>query len=211
MDLKQLKKDYRKKRPEITRALKNFKSAYQKDDKGIFAELAYCICTAQAKAEEADRAIANLTAKRLLYKGGPKRIKPFVSRVRFWNKKAEYIVKARRAFTRSGRIRLKEAIEGLNPIQLRKTLAENVLGLGYKEASHFLRNIGLGKELAILDRYILRCLSGLGVIGGVPVSLSGKRYLAIEERMRRFSNEIGIPMDHLDLLLWSSQTGRIFK
>ncbi len=211
MDIDWLKTEYRKKRNSIAERLKDFKRVYRKDDKDIFAELAYCICTAQAKAEEADRAIGALRTKGLLYKGSAGEIKPFLRYVRFWNKKAEYIVKARRAFTNGGRMRLKEAFEGLTPVQLRERLAENVLGLGYKEASHFLRNIGLGSELAILDRYILRCLSGLKVVRRIPSSLTRKKYLAIEEKMKRFSDRVGIPMDHMDLLLWSSQTGRIFK
>ena len=83
--------------------------------------------------------------------------------------------------------------------------------MGYKEASHFLRNIGLGKDLAILDRHILRNLQNLGVINEIPKTLSKNKYLEIEEKMRVFSKNIGIPLDHLDLLLWFKQTGRIFK
>jgi len=131
--------------------------------------------------------------------------------VRFWNNKAAYIVAARLRFTECGRIRLKKKLAGRNPFVLREYLASTVLGLGYKEASHFLRNIGLGSELAILDRYILRCLKSLGVIRTIPYSITCKAYFAIEARMRRFAEKANIPMGHLDLLLWSSQTGEIFK
>jgi len=41
--------------------------------------------------------------------------------------------------------------------------------------------------------------------------LTKKRYLEIEEKVRRFSREIDIPMGELDLLLWSKETGWIFK
>jgi len=83
--------------------------------------------------------------------------------------------------------------------------------MGYKEASHFLRNIGLGKDMAILDRHILKNLKAFGVINDIPRALSRKKYLEIEEKMRKFSHEIGIPISHLDLLFWSRQTGEIFK
>jgi len=86
-----------------------------------------------------------------------------------------------------------------------------VKGLGYKEASHFLRNIGLGEEFAILDRHILRNLKDLQVIPEIPATLTRKRYLEIEEKVRRLAKDIGIPMGHLDLLLWSKETGHIFK
>jgi N-glycosylase/DNA lyase len=51
----------------------------------------------------------------------------------------------------------------------------------------------------------------LGVIQETPSSLTKKRYLEIEEKVRRFSKELGIPMADLDLLLWSKETGWIFK
>lgn len=85
------------------------------------------------------------------------------------------------------------------------------MGLGYKEAGHFLRNVGLGEDLAILDRHILKNLVLLGVIDEVPASLTKRRYLEIERRMIEFSKKTGIPMGHLDLLLWSKETGEIFK
>ncbi|MDM7912425.1 MAG: DNA lyase, partial [Methanotrichaceae archaeon] len=82
---------------------------------------------------------------------------------------------------------------------------------GYKEASHFLRNIGLGGDLAILDRHILKNLALLGVIDGIPASPSKKMYLEIESKMIEFSRKAKIPMSHLDLLLWYKEAGEIFK
>jgi len=83
--------------------------------------------------------------------------------------------------------------------------------LGLKEASHFLRNTGRGEDLAILDRHILRNLIRHGVLRRLPRTLTARRYLDIETRTERFSNEIGIPMSALDLLFWSRETGEIFK
>jgi N-glycosylase/DNA lyase len=89
-------------------------------------------------------------------------------------------------------------------------LVKNFKGFGMKEASHFLRNTG-HFDLAILDRHILRNLLELGVIEEVPESLSAKNYLAIEEKMKDFSNQIGIPFAHLDMLLWAKEAGEVFK
>jgi len=94
---------------------------------------------------------------------------------------------------------------------MRDWLVKHVKGLGLKEASHFLRNIGMGEELAILDRHILKNLVCLGVIAGVPASLTPSRYKEIESRMKTFSSSIGIPMGELDLILWYRETGSIFK
>ncbi len=67
------------------------------------------------------------------------------------------------------------------------------------------------RDLAILDRHILRNLIRHGVVRRMPRTLTARRYLDIEARTEQFSNEIGIPMSALDLLFWSRETGEIFK
>ena len=59
--------------------------------------------------------------------------------------------------------------------------------------------------------HILKNLKSLEVITEIPSSLSKKKYLEIEKKMRKFAKEINIPMNHLDLLLWYKETGEIFK
>ncbi len=98
-----------------------------------------------------------------------------------------------------------------NVFSKREWLVKDVKGIGYKEASHFLRNIGFGKQIAILDRHILKNLKLYGVIGDIPKMLSRKKYFEIEKKMMDFSKEIEIPMSHLDLLFWYKETGEIFK
>jgi len=41
--------------------------------------------------------------------------------------------------------------------------------------------------------------------------MTRKVYREIEQKLRIFSNEIEIPMDELDLLLWSRRNGKIMK
>jgi len=60
---------------------------------------------------------------------------------------------------------------------MREWLIRSIRGIGYKEASHFLRNIGLGENLAILDRHILKNLKFFGVIEEIPASLPKKNIL----------------------------------
>ena len=92
----------------------------------------------------------------------------------------------------------------------REYLVKEVKGLGLKEASHLLRNIG-HRNLAILDRHILKNLKKYGAIRSLPKSLTPKKYFSIEKRFKAFSKDIGISMDELDLLFWSMQTGTVFK
>ena len=86
----------------------------------------------------------------------------------------------------------------------------NVRGFGYKESSHFLRNVGVF-GLAILDKHILRSLLEYDVITDIPKTLNKNKYLKIEQKLIEFSKDININMDELDLLLWSMKTNRIMK
>ena len=95
--------------------------------------------------------------------------------------------------------------------EMRKWIVENVEGMGMKEASHFIRNIGLGQELAILDRHILRILKKLCIIDEIPKTLTMKKYIDIENSMREYAKYINVDMDKLDLILWYRQVGYMFK
>ena len=119
---------------------------------------------------------------------------------------------ARGLFRRGRCIDIKNKIDVNDIFATRDWLVQNIKGFGYKEASHFLRNIGLGRNIAILDRHILKNLKRYGVITKIPASVGSRKvYMDIEDKMRRFSNQVNIPLDALDLLFWSFQTGFIFK
>ncbi len=208
----ELRNLYQERQDPIQKRLDEFKQVLERTEEEVFAELCFCLLTPQSSAKTCWDAVQRLREKGLLLKGGPKELEPVLNTVRFNESKAKYIVQARSTFSNDGGLRVKAQLTSFyNPFELREWLVENVKGLGYKEASHFLRNIGLGEEFAILDRHILRNLSQLNVILEIPTSLTKKRYLDIEEKVRRFSKEIRIPMAHLDLLLWSKETGWIFK
>jgi N-glycosylase/DNA lyase len=91
----------------------------------------------------------------------------------------------------------------------RNTLWNSVNGFGLKEASHSLRNIGR-KNLAILDRHILRCLQQYNVIGEVK-TLSPKIYFDIEQKFIKFAEFNSVNIDQLDLFFWWKNTGFIYK
>lgn len=213
MTVKELREIYESIRPTIEKRLKEFKELYENsDDPRIFAEMAFCILTPQSKAKTCWSAIERLMESGALYTGNSEEILRYLKGIRFSERKAQYIVLARERFFDGKRWKLKGFIDSFDDVlDLREWLVQNIKGYGYKEASHFLRNIGKGGNLAILDRHILKNLALFGVIPEVPKSLSRSRYLYIEDEMRRFSREIGIPMDHLDLLLWYKEAGEVFK
>lgn len=182
------------------------------DDKAIFAELVFCILTPQSKARVCWTAVENLLDKNLLLKGESDQILGELHGVRFKYKKSEYVVEARDKLSIDGKIAIKSRISRFSDVcDAREWLVRNVKGIGYKEASHFLRNIGFGENLAILDRHILKNLRSLGVIEEIPDSLSRRRYLEIEMGMMEFADRVKIPMSHLDLVMWYNEAGEVFK
>ena len=202
---KDLLSEYRRNRYSIKKRLKDFEKIHRKSVREIFPELCFCLLTPQSNARHCDRAIQELKKTGLLFKGKEASIGSILKgRARFHNKKAAYIVNARALFN-------KDILNTADITALRKDLVKNIKGFGYKEASHFLRNVGLGKDIAILDRHILKNLKRYGAIREIPATLTPKLYMDIEERARRFAQKIKIPLEELDLLFWSKETGEIFK
>ena len=178
----------------------------------IFAELVFCLLTPQSNARTCWSALLDLVDKELLLGGDGAIIAEAIRKVRFRFNKSGYIVSARDFFMLDGKISIRSKIaEWENVKETREWLVRNIKGLGFKEASHFLRNIGKGRELAILDRHILRNMKIYGLIGEIPGSLSPKKYREFEELLKDFSTKIGIPLDHLDLVFWYNVKNEIFK
>ena len=173
-----------------------------------FYELLYCLLTPQSSAVNAGK-VVEILRERVFWEEefDPS---PVLARkehyIRFHRTKAARLLAVRTNF---GLISARLA-NGSSPPELRNWLVDNVTGLGWKEASHFLRNIG-HRDLAILDRHILKNLVAAGVLRKLPKTLTQRRYLAIEKKFAAFAKRIGIPMDELDLLFWSMETGQILK
>ncbi len=213
---RELRQIWTRTRREVAERLAQFREVRQGEIERVFEELCFCLLTPQSSAIAAGRAISELAERSLLLDGAAPSIEAVLRRcgVRFPRNKSRYIVEARRLLdssTHEGRI-LERILSspGLDPIRLRDDLVKTVRGMGYKEASHFLRNIGYS-GLAILDRHILRTLQAAGVIERVPTSLSRSTYLEIEERFKRYAQRLRIPPDCLDLVMWSAKTGFVYK
>jgi len=188
----------------------------EKDESKAFKELVFCLLTPQSKAEVCWKVVLELEKAGLLFsspeKISEKEIENLIRGVRFKKNKTKYIILAKKMFLKDGvPLVFKKVPFERGSLFARKWLVKNVKGLGFKEASHFLRNIGFYEDIAILDRHILRCLETLGVIDKMPKTLTEKRYLKIERKMRKFSKNVNVPMHYLDFVFWYLATGRIFK
>lgn len=208
-----LKVSYASKREIIRARLDEFHGLQiDADDERIFEELAFCIFTAGASAKMGLRSID--AVRDILLEGSLGKLRKRLEGVhRFPNYRPAYIVHTREYLRREYGLRLKELLESFHdPLERRDFFAKNrdIKGIGYKESSHFLRNIGY-EGYAILDKHILNTLSELGVIVSPKPPGTGDRYIAIEDSLRQFAEEMGIPMDDLDLLLWSEKTGEVLK
>lgn len=203
---------YENLKDDIDKALNGYKEAWKQNEKEVFAEMAFCILTPQSKAKNAWKAITNLKENDLLYSGNAEEIVEFLNIVRFKNNKAKYLVEFRELMTENGELKPKEILERMESVfEKREWILKNVKGMGLKESSHVLRNLGFGEEIAILDRHILRNLKELNVIDEIPKTISLKKYYEIEEKMRQYSKYCGIKMDELDLVLWYKEAGEVFK
>jgi N-glycosylase/DNA lyase len=212
LTLQELKNDSLQKRDAIRSRLKEFERRFQAGDEEIFKELCFCILAANSSAEMGMKTLAAI--EDIVLEADLSTLQNRLNRgFRYWRVRPSYIVHTREYLKREYGFKLRELLQSLpDPDDRRAFLADNkdIKGIGWKEASHFLRNIGY-RGYAILDKHIRNCLCELGVIRRSRRPLSPDRYRRIERKMRAFSDRIGIDMDELDLLLWSRKTGKILK
>lgn len=214
MYIDELKEIYNEIKPEIQKRLQDFRDVWNNgEDREIFIEIAFCVLTPQSKAVNAWSAINKLIDTKLLFEGKAEEIAEYLNVVRFKNTKAENLVRLRELMTNDkGEFITKQLFSSMkDSFERREWIVKNVRGMGWKEASHFLRNVGFGEELAILDRHILRNMERLGVVESIPKTITGKNYVEMETKLREYVKTIHIPMDEMDLLLWYKEAGEIFK
>lgn len=190
---------YKSKKPIVDSYLSK---ARQRSKEEIWFELCFCLLTPQSKANLCRVTLEKLRESGKLFTGTDSHISKEMNSVRFCNNKARYIVLAREKFDGIH----KKIIELRHrPMELREFLVKNVKGYGYKEASHFLRNIGLGENLAILDRHVLRYMKKFGL--REPKTLSRKNYLEYEKRFLAVSEKLGLKAAELDSAIWLHGSG----
>ncbi|HEY9187935.1 MAG TPA: DNA lyase [Ignavibacteria bacterium] len=202
-----LKKEYRLKKIEIKNKLNEFKNVKESD---YFYELVYCLFTPQSSAKNCFIVVKEMEKRDYFTKPFP--LKHILHQkngiyIRFHNNKEKYVIDAHKKFNDI----LNKIYEIKEPFELREWLVNNIKGLSYKEATHFLRNIGKNKNLAILDRHILNNLLKYGIINELPKSINKKKYYEIEKLFQNFAKTIRIDINELDLLFWSFGTGIILK
>jgi len=206
---------HKARRKEIRKRLGEFQAIWRNgSDAQLWEELVYCIFTAGASARMGLNSVA--AVKSLLLDGEPEAMTEVLRETgahRFPVARPRYIVTTRNYFRANFDMALRKRLRSFSdPIERRDWLAQEkqIKGLGYKEASHFLRNIGV-KGHAILDKHVMRCLTEIGVVDSSKPPANRKKYLETEQKLLGFAKDIGINCDELDLVLWSMKTGEILK
>jgi len=184
-------------RNSIDQRIGEFKNLGKKSGNEIFKELCFCLLTANFNAARAIKiqseigdGFLNLSEKRL---AATLRALGY----RYPNIRAKYIVEARKY------------ARGRTPRIDRDWLVKNIKGLGYKEASHFLRNIG-HENFAIIDFHIIDLLVRHN-LAERPKTLTRSKYIEIENLLRKIAKKSGLTLAELDLYLWYMETGKVLK
>jgi len=211
--IERVKETYLARREQIRARIAEFEAVWQHGtDEKLWEEMVFCFFTGGCSAKMGLRSVE--AVRPLLTSGNHEELmNALVGVHRYPRARAGYIVASRDFLQSHCRMRLREKLESFADDAARRdwlVKEKRIKGLGYKEASHYLRNIGF-KGYAILDKHILRSLAELGCIEDPKPPGSGLKYLAAENKLKELAGAVGIDFDELDLVLWSLKTGEILK
>ena len=185
---------------QVNSKIKEF-SERKLNQKQRFQELCFCILVAGSNLEQTKKAWEK--NKDNFLKSDSKELQEQLRKCgcRF-NHRAAYILEAKKS--------LKDIDFNKDAFELREQLVKEIKGLGMKEASHFLRNLG-HKNFAILDRHVLNILHKEGFIQKVPRTLTKNTYLKTEDKLRPLAKKLRMSMVELDLYLFYLNSKKIAK
>ncbi len=184
--------------------LVEFREAGSSAPSRLFRELCFCLITANCSAESCLVVLDEVSDGFLLLPEAELSSRLRELGYRFPNRRASFIVEAR-AYVSV----LEGVLSSGDSYKVREWLVDNIRGLGLKEASHFLRNVGFF-DVAIIDFHIINLLVERGLIKR-PRSLSKGRYLEIEGVLREIADKADMSLGELDLYLWYLETGKVLK
>lgn len=122
---------------------------------------------------------------------------------RFPHVRAHQIAQTRNTFCRKS---IKELLfKSTEPKKIRRNLVDEISGLGPKQASMFMRNIGLSYDLAILDSHVLNFLKMQNSLYDDNLRISSiAAYERIENIAIDYAESLGYPVGFLDWAIWAT-------
>lgn len=129
---------------------------------------------------------------------------PHLCRYRFPNTRTTQLARARDTLAQVP-ISVRLGNCGADPRYLRESLVADIPGLGPKQASMFLRNIGRSYDLAILDAHVLRFMEMQGFlsINRSPI-VTLTDYERVEQLLIGYADTLGYPVGFLDWAIWAT-------
>jgi len=211
--IESIKRTHRERRKEISERIDEFRSIWKSaDDEKLWEEMVFCFFTGGCSAKMGMRAISAVRPH--LMNGDHEIImNALVGVHRYPRARSRYVVQSREFLLEHCNMEIRRRLDSFAcPDEKRDWLVKEkgIKGLGYKEASHFLRNIGLS-GYAILDKHVLNCLAELKIIDDPKPPNTRSRYLTIESKLKQLASDLKIDFDEMDLVLWSMKTGEILK
>jgi N-glycosylase/DNA lyase len=211
----QIRATHGARKKEIQARLNEFRGVWRNgSDERLWEELVFCIFTAGASARMGFTAVD--AVRPLLAQGGRREMTRALRRAgahRFPVARPGYIVITRNYLREHCNMELRRKLKSFrDQLERRDWLAQEkrIKGLGYKESSHFLRNIGI-RGYAILDKHVMGCLQDLQIVETAKPPATRARYLEVEGELKLFARDIKVDFDELDLVLWSMKTGEVLK
>lgn len=200
------------------------------DEQQIWSELCFCLLSGNVAYELAKSVVSVLSEKGLLdyewiinkknaqekiclkFMGSnfePKKNDGSLRKYRYPTKRSIEIVKAAKIIYSTTTI--KQILSSdKSEVEIRNYFAENIPGLGIKEASHFLRNIGFANSLAIIDVHVLSFLKENDFVNyDKNSSLTTRRYVILEKILKNFAKFHNLSLSILDLAIWHYMRNRI--
>lgn len=203
--------------PDIQYRVQDFRKKY--DERSLWWELSSCILSSQvpyplaiAAADEIDRKellfrscsdkewlekkITGVLTKPLNVEGKPRAYRFPIVRTRNLVQCHTIITNTKNSLT--------ELIYSFdNANEARKWFVKYIPGIGPKQASMFLRNVGISYDLAILDRHVLNYMSKLGIYSGTKISIANlKQYYKHEAILQKHAYDLSCPVGLLDWAIW---------
>lgn len=211
--IEKIKQTHFERGAEIRARLAEFDAIWREgNDAKLWEEMVFCFFTGGCSAKMGLRSLE--AVKPILQTGTHQELfEQLRGKHRYPFARAGYIVASREFLQADCGLHLRDRLANFkDPTERRDWLAktQGIKGLGYKEASHFLRNIGL-KGYAILDKHILRSLAETGILEDPAPPSNRTKYLATEQKLKKFAETLEIDFEELDLVLWSMKTGEILK
>lgn len=184
----------------------------------LWTELACCVLSSQVPYATAQAAAVRIEANGVLMDPGvcpevleaslaellrrPFQLETGMRRYRFPESRARQLAATATA-VRTEAHGLANLLAGFERIQdAREWFVDHAPGLGPKQASMFLRNVGASYDLAVLDRHVINYMIAVGLTTDPAPTRRMADYRRDEIILRDHAAEFGLPVGFLDWAVW---------